>query len=130
MTDQAGVSLLRLAALGVAAVLVGLVLTVFAAGASTPDEATGIDTLQTAVFFFGPLAALATLGFIVVLAITQPRSLEVRRRATRLIALAYAAAGIVLASLLSPLWWALLGGAASAVAACVAWWQLGRAAPQ
>jgi len=125
MNTQAGVALLRLAAFGVAAVLVGLVLAVFATAASTPDEELGIATLQTAVFSFGPLAAIATLAFIVVLALTRPASLPLRRRATRYVALAYAAIGAGLALLLASTWWGLLGGTASAVAAGLAWWLLG-----
>ena len=126
MSSQAATALLRLAAFGVAAVLVGVVLAVFAAGASTPDETTGIATLQTAVFFFGPIAAIATLGFIVVLALTRPASLAVRRKATRVVAVVYALIAAALAALLSSTWWGLLGGIASAVAAALAWWLLGR----
>lgn len=126
MTSQAGAALLRLAAFGVAAVLVGVVLAVFAAGASTPDETTGIATLQTAVFFFGPIAAIATLAFIVVLALTRPASLAVRRKAARVVAIAYALIAAGLAALLSSTWWGLLGGIASAIAAALAWWLLGR----
>lgn len=129
MNAQAGVALLRLAAFGVAAVLVGLVLAVFATAASTPDEESGIATLQTAVFFFGPLAAIATLAFIVVLALTRPASLGLRRRTTRNVALAYAAIGAGLALLLASTWWGLLGGTGSAVAAGLAWWLLGRRDP-
>ena len=126
MSGQAGVALLRLAAFGVAAVLVGVVLAVFAAGASTPNETTGIATLQTAVFFFGPIAAIATLAFIVVLALTRPASLALRRRAARIVALAYAVIAAGLAVLLTSTWWGLLGGIASAIAAALAWWLLGR----
>lgn len=127
MTDQAAVALLRLAALGIAAVLVGVVLAVFAAGASAPSEAAGIATVQTAVFFFAPLAAIATLAFIVVLALTRPLSLLLRRRATRIVAAAYALTGAVLAAALAGAWWGLLGGGLSAVCAALAWWMLGRA---
>lgn len=123
---QAGAALLRVAAFAVAAVLVGLVLAVFAAGASTADEEVGITTLQTAVFFFGPLAAIATLAFIVVLALTRPASLVIRLRATRIVALAYGAIGVGLAIALASTWWGLLGGLASAVAATGSWWLLGR----
>ncbi|MGA0090705.1 MAG: hypothetical protein ACO3JT_00105 [Candidatus Nanopelagicales bacterium] len=126
MNAQAGVALLRLAAFLVAAVLVGLVLAVFARGASTSDETTGIATVQTAVFFFGPLAAIATLAFIVVLALTRPVSLALRRRAARLVAVAYALIGAALAITLSGTWWGLLGGTAAAVAAGLSWWFLGR----
>lgn len=126
MNAQAGVALLRLAAFLVAAVLVGLVLAVFARGASTSDEATGIATVQTAVFFFGPLAAIATLAFIVVLALTRPVSLALRRRAARLVAVAYALIGAALAITLSGTWWGLLGGSAAAIAAGLSWWFLGR----
>ena len=126
MNAQAGVALLRLAAFLVAAVLVGLVLAVFARGASTSDETTGIATVQTAVFFFGPLAAIATLAFIVVLALTRPVSLALRRRATRFVAVAYALIGAALAITLSGTWWGLLGGTAAAVAAGLSWWFLGR----
>ena len=126
MNTQAGVALLRLAAFLVAAVLVGLVLAVFARGASTPDEVTGIATVQTAVFFFGPLAAIATLAFIVVLALTRPVSLSLRRTTARYVAVAYALIGAALAITLSGTWWGLLGGTAAAVAAGLAWWFLGR----
>lgn len=126
MSIQAGVALLRLAAFAVAAVLVGIVLAVFAAGASTPDEEAGIATLQTAVFFFGPLAAIATLAFIVVLALTRPASLVTRRRAARVVAIAYALLGAGLAIALASTWWGLLGGAAATAAGGMAWWLLGR----
>lgn len=126
MNTQAGVALLRLAAFLLAAVLVGLVLAVFARGASTPDEVTGIATVQTAVFFFGPLAAIATLAFIVVLALTRPVSLSLRRTTARYVAVAYALIGAALAITLSGTWWGLLGGTAAAVAAGLAWWFLGR----
>ena len=126
MSSQAAAALLRLAAFGVAAVLVGVVLAVFATGASTSDEATGIATVQTAVFFFGPIAAIATLAFIVVLALTRPASLALRRRAARAVALAYAVIAAGLAALLSSTWWGLLGGIAAAIAAALAWWLLGR----
>ena len=129
MNAQAGAALLRIAAFGVAAVLVGVVLAVFATGASTPDEGPGIATLQTAVFFFGPIAAIATLAFIVVLALTRPASLALRRRAARIVAIAYAVIGAGLAILLSSTWWGLLGGIASAGAAALAWWLLGRQDP-
>lgn len=126
MSSQAGVALLRLAAFGVAAVLVGVVLAVFSTGASTPDENSGIATLQTAVFFFGPIAAIATLAFIVVLALTRPASLVLRRRAARIVAVAYFFVAGALALLLSGTWWGLLGGIGSAVAASLSWWLLGR----
>lgn len=129
MTSQAGAGLLRLAAFSLAAVLVGLVLAVFAAGASTPDERIGISTIQTAVFFFGPLAAIATLAFIVVLALTRPASLALRRRTARRVAMAYALIGIATAIALSSTWWGLLGGAACAITASLAWWTLGRPDP-
>ena len=128
MTDQAGVALLRLAAFGVAAALVGVVLAVFGAGASMADEEAGIATLQTAVFFYGPLAAIATLGFIVILALTRPVSLAQRRGATRIVAAAYAVIGLALAWLLAGQWWGLLGGGLSAACAAVSWWMLGRSA--
>ena len=130
MNAQAGAALLRIAAFGVAATFVGVVLAVFATGASTPDEGTGIATLQTAVLFFGPIAAIATLAFIVVLALTRPASLALRRRAARVVAVAYAVIGAGLAVLLSSTWWGLLGGIASAGAAALAWWLLGRDDPQ
>jgi hypothetical protein len=126
MNAQAGAALLRIAAFGVAATFVGVVLAVFASGASTPDEGVGIATLQTAVFFFGPIAAIAALAFIVVLALTRPASLALRRRAARIVAVAYAVIGAGLAVLLSSTWWGLLGGIASAGAAALAWWLLGR----
>jgi hypothetical protein len=126
MNAQAGVALLRLAAFGVAATLVGLVLAVFSAGASTPDEVAGIATLQTAVFFFGPIAAIATLAFIVVLALTRPASLAHRRTTARIVAVGYAIVGTGLALLLASTWWGLIGGLASGIAAVLAWWLLGR----
>ena len=126
MTEQAGVALLRLAAFGIAGVLVGLVLAVFAAGASTADEETGLATVQTAVFFFAPLAAIATLAFIVVLALTRPVSLAHRLRAARVVAVTYAVIGAGLALALSTTWWGLFGGLASAIAAALGWWFLGR----
>lgn len=129
MNSQAGGALLRIAAFAVAAVLTGLVLAVFARGAATTDESQGIATLQTAVFFFGPLAAIAALAFIVVLALTRPVSLAVRRRAARAVALAYCAIGVGLALLLATTWWGLLGGGAAAVAAALSWWFL-RGAPR
>lgn len=130
MTSQAGAALLRLAAFGVAAILVGVVLAVFATGASTPDETSGIATLQTAVFFFGPIAAIATLAFIVVLALTRPVSLAHRRRAARMVAVAYAVIAGGLAALLHSTWWGLLGGIASSAAAVLGWWLLGRPDPE
>jgi hypothetical protein len=126
MSAQAGVALLRLAAFGVAATLVGLVLAVFSAGASTPDEVAGIATLQTAVFFFGPIAAIATLAFIVVLALTRPASLAHRRTTARIVAVGYVIVGTGLALLLASTWWGLIGGLASGIAAVLAWWLLGR----
>jgi hypothetical protein len=126
MSAQAGVALLRVAAFGVAATLIGLVLAVFSAGASTPDEVAGIATLQTAVFFFGPIAAIATLAFIVVLALTRPASLAHRQTAARVVAICYAVVGAGLALLLSSTWWGLIGGLASGIAAALAWWLLGR----
>ena len=129
MNSQAGGALLRIAAFAVAAVLTGLVLAVFARGASTADEAQGIATLQTAVFFFGPIAAIAALAFIVVLALTRPASLAIRRRAARIVAVVYAVIAVALAALLSSTWWGLLGGLASAGAASLSWWLLGRADP-
>lgn len=126
MTRTAGAALLRLSAFFVAAVLVGLVLAVFARGASTEDEETGLATIQTAVFFFGPLAAIATLAFIIVLALTRPVSLAVRARAARAVALAYSAIGVGLAILLATTWWGLLGGGSAAVTGALAWWLLGR----
>jgi hypothetical protein len=124
MRTQAGASLLRVAALCVAAVFIGLVLAVFAAGASTPEEAQGIATLQTAVFFFGPIAAIASLAFIVVVALTRPVSLAHRLRAARIVAFAYALIGIVVAVVLSGTWWGLLGGVAAALCGALAWWLL------
>jgi hypothetical protein len=126
VTHTTGAALLRLAAMAVAGVLVGLVLAVFAVGASTRDETAGLTTVEVAVFFFGPLAAIATLGFIVVLALTRPASLAQRLRTTRIVALVYAVIGILLAVVLRDTWWGLLGGLAAALAAGVAWWFLGR----
>ena len=126
MNDQAGVALLRLAAFGVAGVLVVLVLAVFGAGAAPADEETGLATVQAAVFFFAPLAAIATLAFIVVLALTRPVSLAHRRRAVRVVTVVYAIIGAGLAAALSTTWWGLFGGLASAIAAVLGWWLLGR----
>lgn len=128
MNSQAGVALLRLASLAVAAVLVGLVLAVFSRGASTEDEVTGLATVQTAVFFFGPIAAIATLAFIVVLALTRPMSLAQRQRSVRVVALIYVALGTGLAALLRSTWWGLIGGTVAAIAAAVSWWFLSRPA--
>jgi hypothetical protein len=122
---SAGAALLRLSAFGVAAVLVGLVLAVFATAASDPDEVSGLAMAQTAVFFFGPLAAIATLAFIVVLALTRPASLRVRRRAARATAAAYVVIGAGLALVLMGTTWGLLGSAASGMAALAAWALLG-----
>lgn len=127
---QAGAALLRLSAFGVAAVLVGLVLVVFAAGASDPQESSGLATLQTAVFFFGPLAAIATLAFIVVMVLTRSSSLPHRRRAARAVSAAYAVIAALLAVLLIGSVWGLLISAASAVAACGAWMLLRDAQPR
>ena len=124
MSEQAGVALLRVAALGVAAVLIGLVLAVFAAGASSPDEQAGIGALQLAVFFFGPLAGIGALAFIVVLALTRPASMVHRRRAARAVALAYVVVSMLLAVLLVGTWWGLLLALGSAGAAALAWWML------
>jgi hypothetical protein len=126
MTSQAGVALLRLAAFGVAAVAVALVLAVFARGASTPDEASGLATVQAAVFFFGPIAAISTLAFIVVLALTRQATLAQRRRAARVVAVVYAVLGGAIALLLAGTWWGLLGGTTTAIASALAWWFLGR----
>ena len=124
--QSAGVALLRVAAVAAAAIGVGLVLATFTTGASTPDEATGLETLQTAVFFFGPIAALLTLAFIVVLALTRPASMAMpsRRRAARIVAAAYAALGVVSAVVLSTLPWAVAGGVIAAGASAGAWWLL------
>jgi hypothetical protein len=46
------------------------------------------------------------------------------------VAVAYAVIGAGLAVLLSSTWWGLLGGIASAGAAALAWWLLGRDDPQ
>lgn len=129
MSAQSGIALLRLAAFGVAAVLVGLVLAVFSAGASTPDEEAGIAALQTALFFFGPLAAIGALAFIIVVALTRPASIAQRRRAARVVAIAYAAVGLLLALLLVGTWWGLLGSLGSALAAGLASWMLRSAEP-
>jgi len=120
----AGVSLLRTAALIVPAVLVGLILATFAAGASQTDEAAGLERIQVAVLFFGPLAAIATLAFIVILALTRPRSISLarRRRTARWCSVAYTALGIVLIGLLTSLWWAVIGGIATSASAAAAWY--------
>lgn len=118
---QAGAALLRLSAFGVAAVLVGLVLVAFAAGASDPEESSGVATLQAAVFFFGPIAGIAALAFIVIMVLTRPASLPHRRRAARAAAAAYAIVSALLAVLLMGTTWGLLIAAGSAVAACGSW---------
>lgn len=119
----AGVALLRVAAVLLAALGVGLVLAVFSAGAQQPDEAAGLSTLQTAVLFFGPIAAMLTLAFIVVLALTRPASLAIpgRRRAARVTCWAYAILGGLAAVSLRTLSWALLLGMATTACALAGW---------
>ena len=125
-SSPAGIALIRLAAVALAAVGVGLVLATFSTGASTADEEAGLQTVQVAVLFFGPIAALLTLAFIVVLALTRPVSMAMasRRRAARMVALAYAVLGLLAAALLASLPWALIGGLATAGCAAAAWWLL------
>lgn len=125
-SESAGVALLRLAAFAAAAVAVGLVLATFSAGASSTDEAIGLQTLQVAVLFFGPIAALLTLAFIVILALTRPVSMRMpsRRRAARMVAIAYVVIGLLATLVLSTLAWGVIGGVSAAVASAAAWWLL------
>ena len=122
----AGVALLRLAAFALAAIGVGLVLATFGAGASSTDESAGLATVQVAVLFFGPIAALLTLAFIVVLALTRPVSMQMpsRRRAARIAAIAYLAIGILTVIVLLSLPWAVISGLVAVVASAGAWWLL------
>jgi hypothetical protein len=129
VNDQAAAALLRLSAMALVALAVGMVLAVFAAGAATADGEVGLATVQDAVFFFGPLAAIAMLALIIVLALTRPPSLRIRRRATRGVAVAYAIVGIAIAVGLRGTWWVALGGAITALSAGLAWWLLGRPTP-
>ena len=127
MTSQsAGLALLRLAAFAVAAIAVGLVLATFGVGAATADEDAGLQTVQVAVLFFGPIAALLTLAFIVVLALTRPVSMQLpgRRQAARVVAIAYLALAIVASVVLSSLAWAVIAGGGAAISCVGAWWLL------
>ncbi|MFM9135874.1 MAG: hypothetical protein ACKOT0_10680 [bacterium] len=125
----AGVALLRMAAVLLAALGVGMVLAVFSAGAQQSDEAAGLSTVQTAVLFFGPIAAVLTLAFIVVLALTRPASLAIpgRRRAARATCWTYAVLGVLAAVWLRTLSWALLLGLATTACAVAGWVFLRRA---
>ncbi len=125
-SQSAGVALLRLAAFAVAAIAVGLVLATFGVGAATADEDAGLQTVQVAVLFFGPIAALLTLAFIVVLALTRPVSMQMpaRRRAARIVAISYVAVGLVTAIVLSSLPWAVIAGVGAAISSVGAWWLL------
>jgi len=125
-SQAAGVALLRLAAVTAAAITIGLVLATFSTGASTADEETGLETVQVAVLFFGPIAAIMTLAFIVVLALTRPASMAMpsRRRTARWVAVAYAVVGVLSALVLMALPWALIMGLGTAMAAGGAWWLL------
>lgn len=125
-SQAAGVALLRLAAVTAAAISIGLVLATFSTGASTADEEAGLETVQVAVLFFGPIAAIMTLAFIVVLALTRPASMAMlsRRRTARWVAIAYVFLGVVSALALTALPWALIMGIATAMAAGGAWWLL------
>ena len=125
-SQSAGVALLRLAAFAVAAIAVGLVLATFGVGAATADEDAGLQTVQVAVLFFGPIAALLTLAFIVVLALTRPVSMQLpgRRQAARVVAIAYLALAIVASVVLSSLAWAVIAGGGAAISGVGAWWLL------
>lgn len=97
--EALGVGLLRLAATIAALLAVGFVLATFVSGAQFEDENEGIETLRSAVFFFGPIAAILTLAFIVILALTRPVSMRLpqRRAAARIVAVVYAICGIATA---------------------------------
>ena len=125
-SQSAGVALLRLAAFAVAAIAVGLVLATFGVGAATADEDAGLQTVQVAVLFFGPIAALLTLAFIVVLALTRPVSMQMpaRRQAARVVAIAYLALAILASVVLSTLAWAVIAGVGAAISSVGAWWLL------
>ncbi len=122
----AGVSLLRASAVLLAAAGIGLVLTVFATGAQDPDELQGLATVQAAVLFFGPIAAVLALAFIVVLALTRPTSMAIpgRRRGARGACWAYAALGLLGAVLLRDLPWAVVLGVGTTACAVAARWFL------
>jgi len=127
MTPQsAGVALIRLAAVALAGVSMGLVLATFGTGASSADEEAGLATVQVAVLFFGPIAALLTLTFIVVLALTRPASMAMpsRRRAARSVCVAYGVAGLMAGVALMSLAWALIGSVVAAGCSAGAWWML------
>jgi uncharacterized membrane protein len=93
------VGLLRLAATVAALLAVAFVLATFVSGAQFEDENEGIETLRSAVFFFGPIAAILTLAFIVILALTRPVSMRMpnRRAAARTVAVVYAIGGLLAA---------------------------------
>ena len=118
--ETAGVALLRLAAVLAAALAVVFVLATFVAGTRFEDETVGIETLRTAVYFFGPIAAILMLAFIVILALTRPASMVIphRRRAARIIAIIYMCGGILAAVALRQVGWGwALALASAAVAA-------------
>lgn len=119
----AGVALLRMAAVLLAALGVGMVLAVFSAGAQQEDEDAGLSTVQAAVLFFGPIAAILALAFIVVLALTRPVSMAIpaRRRAARAACWAYALLGALAAAWLRDLSWALLLGLGTAACGLAGW---------
>jgi hypothetical protein len=124
----AGVALIRLAATAFAALCVGLVLATFMVGAQQTDEQVGLDRIQVAVFFFGPIAAIATLAFIVVLALTRPRSMAIptRRRGARATAIGYTVVGLIAGLLTLALAWAVVLAIVTVVCAAGAWWFLRR----
>ncbi|MFM7598479.1 MAG: hypothetical protein ACKOFP_01715 [Actinomycetota bacterium] len=133
MTPQsAGVALIRLAAVALAGVGMGLVLATFGTGASSADEEAGLATVQVAVLFFGPIAALLTLAFIVVLALTRPASMAMpsRRRAARGVCVAYLVAGLLAGVALMSLAWALIGSLVTAGCSGGAWWMLREQPPR
>lgn len=123
-----GIALVRLSAFGAVAVAVGLVLATFGTGASQSNEEAGLATLQVAVYFFGPIAAILALAFIVVLALTRPASMALagRRRAARVVALGYGLAGALMVVAVRSLPWASLICLGVAITALGAWWLMRR----
>lgn len=127
-----GVVVLRLAAFAAAGVMLSLVLATFMTAvqiAPLIGERESLDTVATAVLFFGPMAGILTLAFIVVLALTRPVSMRMpgRRRATRAVALGYIALGLVLAVWLRPLLWGWAIALLASTLGLLAWWLLHRA---
>ena len=130
-----GVALLRLSAFAAAGVMVALVASIFMAAvqiAPLVGERESLDAAQLAVLFFGPLAGILTLAFIVTLALTRPVSMAVpsRRRTARGTALAYAILGAALALWFRPLAWGWAVALIGAVLALSSWLVLRRAERQ